>query len=450
MAETIRPIFTLKANYYDYKSALSNQDEPYINDTIYFAVFRTPLSKLSSFSILSQNIPTELYFILKELISQQIYPLIEIQLDLIDESKITPTNTIPESAIIHTYYKSKQYILNINTLSNAEPEQNDNFVKTFFVLVNPIFLFLNNNNTFCKTPFFNKSAKEILDSFESHLKDKFGDVFFLHKVVNDTEFENTYKYPQLLPKVKNDLTVPNMLLYKYKAYDAYGFYFFDDFYLDSHSNKPIVLHYINLADHNIIPQINLLEDKYLKTFYGSNIKKQTVVTDPFSTLTNLFKLYGSKDQEVSPENLVVYDNNMNLKHKHDKGDYIPMGSGSSRVVNNRPQINFDMSVTQIDESVAYKEIYAPDTPEHAIVRYELLSKQIETYFQQIVDYRLIEQFPDTINFGYTYNLENEPDYATSNLFTPISIVNYFYRYNGKIPALIHTYETQMLQLFVPL
>jgi len=451
-----KPRFTIRANFYDYDYG---QGIKYRDDIISWTVQRCPLARTASSSILIINLPLQEAQLLKNLIYTQIYPKVNIELYLIDETKAKnkanaksareKVQAIPDNALLHKYYSAKQMVIGIQLL---ESDEDKNYVRCLLVLANPLFVFLNNTNSFSKEIKTGKTALEILDDFEHYLSSNFGNIFWSHRVVNNV-FENTYRYEQLLPRIKSDLLVPNMLLYKYKAYDSFGFYFFDDFCLDKQSQKPIALHYINLGDHNVFEKYDLKTDEDFKNWYGMTIKKQSVVYDILSKITPMFKLYGNKNY-TPPQNLIVYNYTMSQIHKQDVGkDYIPKGDGQVNISNFQnkvevPEIDFDINIEEVDDQFTYKIIYAPDGAKRAVKRFLIASHQISDYLNQVLEYKIKECYPHVFNFGYTYNLVDDPSKGEEFFITPISIVNHFYRTSGPMPILSHELRTQVVQMYI--
>ena len=446
----IKPRFTIRANFFDHDYG---NDIKYRDDIISWTIQRCPLARTASSSILIMNMINEEAQLMKNMIYTQTYPKVDIDLYLIDETKAKTKlgrsnrekhQAIPDSALKHHFYSHRFIVVGIQLL---ESDKDKNYVRCLLVLANPIFVFLNNTNSFSKHLKLGKTSLEILNDFENYLETNFGNVFWKHKVV-DSSFENHYRLEQLLPRIENDLLVPNMLLYKYKAYNSFGFYFFDDFCIDQQSTGPIALHYINLARHEVFQKYDLKDEQNIKAWYGMTIKRQSVVYDVLNRMTNMFKLYGDKNYKP-PQNLVIYNYTMDKVQKHDIGkDFIPVAHGSTSISNTFPYSELNVDVKEVEEQFTYKIIYAPDSFKTAFKRYQICSKQIEDYLNQVIEYKFTECFPHIFNFGYTYNLTNDEASGDDYFITPISIVNHFYRVSGPMPILSHEARLQTIQMFI--
>jgi len=238
-------------NFYDYEIGFENTEtKEYYYDILQCAFFRTPLIKQASYTILKINLPPLLIqYILNDINNNNHYNKLKFNLViyLVDREK-------RYKRVKKVYYKNF-VVINLELLENFLP--NKDRLSCRLLLVNPVLHYMNNTNTFNKI-FENITAYEAIEKYESFLKQTYGDTFYINHISPDVN-KSTFKYEQMLIKIKNDMNVPTEIINTYKPFHTFNYYFFDDFYISDECDKDISCTFLNLYDRTKLRQFDILK-----------------------------------------------------------------------------------------------------------------------------------------------------------------------------------------------
>ncbi len=397
------------------------------DDISSFSIIRCPISNTASYSILNLQIRGLIYLTLCTEIENGDFPLLSIKCELLD--MLENAKLYEVGKVIQLMFKKQYKVLKAQT--EEYPTPNSTYINCSLVLVHPILHYLNNTNSYNKI-LLGKTGMDILEDYEKHIKDTFGDSFDFVKVGKDVN-ENSFEYEQILIRLENDLIIPSWIIAEYKPSNSYSFYFFDDFKINDSSKKDITAYYINLGAKDSFEKKSTLHNAN-DIFMGNKFAKSYQLGDPF------------KEMDQDNPSIIIKDPEMAFKFKKAKGNTnVPTVTQNANSFSIEDRTISGITVSDpTDKSVDPTEqtlLYAPDSSKNAKTRLTLNSKLLKTDLSGIAAFVLKDTHFDFIQFGYNYILN--PFESREYRYTPIGIVNNFIRESGRYPFLIHhcTYQT---------
>jgi len=397
-------------------------------DVQYCSFIRTPMSKLVSFCIIKIVVPELQILELQSQISNNLFPLVGLNLYTVPTS-----NSVDDTSEL-IFNKSLTCISAVSP-KPIKLEQSTNICT--LILVHPITYYLFKYNTY-NLILENMTARESLDNFHGFLSSTFGDIFKF-SFIGDNADKNTYKYEQILMKVKNDLLIPIYLINNYNVNNSICFYFYDPFCLSADNDKEIFCNYINLRD-------------YKNSFKLIDVSLYTDI----SFMTDKIKIVSIVDfkNDIVDKNLnQIMFTHSNIKFKSIDspvtGTIFKKNPGSVtelNVIEDRKiqivQNGFELN-SPYNNTSANTQIYCPDLLSNGELRYANSIDFYKNDVKEFAQYEFYNCIPDIFQFGQLYNLD--PEIITHYFHTPINIINCFVRKDLKEPYLTHMAKVLFLK-----
>lgn len=397
-----------------------------INDITYCAFIRTPIVKQSSFTIIQLYLPQIQARQLQSDIGRNEFPRFALNIYVYDE---------PDNDQMSQLYNRTLECVRIYTEDFIRFEEDR--IHATLILVEPIVHYISNHNTFNRI-FEDKSAPQVLDEYEDFLIDIFGGGFQFNHLYD----ANDYVYEQILTRSTSDISIPDYLINVYKLSNSFCYYFFDHFYIKRDATSEVVCHCISLEDVEKFKQedVNVFLDKKM-TLNPIGMRNITDINEKFQgkighRIINHDKemkaFYQKEPQEVDVE-----------KKKDPIDSPLLLIKKGIRNPCRQVQIMFEkgFSTSEVVSS-ATSTIYSPDDVDLGTERYENAKGMMENMLG-FYQYEVSNCIPDFIQFGYSYNLEQDNPYAY--VYTPISIVNIFARKNQKEHWMYHLTKSQFIR-----
>lgn len=401
-----------------------------INDVQSFVVYRCPIIKTASFAILKLSLKLTNYLILQDSLRNNELPIIPINIYEIDSDKRDKGEM---GTHIHHFCTKNYVVLQTTTI---EPFQIDAaYISCILYLVNPIFHYLNSNNSFNKI-LENITANDAIVQFESFLDSNYETAAFDFQHIGNDYALNTYTYEQILARVSNDLMVPSTLIQTYKPFNTFAFYFFDDFRLDCNTAADITNYYINIGNKDYFKQRDITDDNYIDVTAELTMVSTHNVIDSFNELLQ------------KNASLMIEGSNINIETAKATGT-VDVPAVKSEIVEDT--ISTGRTIKSIFTTVSEKVkqptertiIYASDDITNASERYKKVSEQLRNTIHSIDTYAIKNCMFDIFQFGLIYNLQLYN--KSSFVFTPLSIINIFSRDAGKHPIIRHNSKIQFIK-----
>lgn len=416
-------------------------DKNYYDDTLFLSVYRIGVLKFSTFYLMRINLTNVLVEQLK----------LEKSNNKIIKTKLF-IYTIETNA---SEVKLKNLVLERNFVVAAVVPRTDtviergNSVMCDLMLLNPTLFEMNQTYTYNKI-LNTKTPYEILQDYESHIDQKYGNNFETKHILNN---KNDFKYQQVVTQptkqkvelpnnekvnyeCQYDSSVPLFLQYKYKIDNSFGFYFYDDFNLKS--KKEITRYFISFYDKNKFEKFKIETQ--------SDILKQTQYTKSYD--------FTDFNRMISKDNVVINYKLPNSEYATKKTQKCETTTSSTSVQNKVELSSGDSSrfyqaqrttetKKQQDQSANYQTIQVPDNKTGATKRVNLLKETIEKKIDKVDEFSTNNCAFDWLQFGIIYAMnENKPN---EYLHTPVSIVNVFHRLNNKENILVHMARYMMIK-----
>lgn len=391
-------------------------------DVNYLSFVRAAIHKQSSFTLFKANIKVLHIKQVTDQLTQNKFPPVNIKIYSCDE--------VESDKRLQLLYDQTLLCVYCSPISHIDYSTTE--VPVEFMLVHPVLHYMETTLTFNKI-LKNKKGMEALLEYENHIKTSYGDIFDFKKVGDNTE-KNEFMYNQLLIGAhicKNDLNVPNYLLYGYKINNTFCFYFFDNFYLSSSTKKEITAHYINTYDKKLFEQVD--SKKYVDSSHLIKRLGDRPITDHSKLI----------DKEEDGTNVFIH-NGRQINYKHEKKTSSPImskDSGSTESTqltegrSSNTTTDGNLTLKNVPQSTKFTRIYTPDDVENAESRFKLAKELIKTKIDGTSIIEISQSLPDFPQFGKIYNLGlDTPNYY---LYTPINIVNIFARKNFREHYLYH-------------
>ena len=197
-----------------------------------FYVFRMPIMKAASFSLVTFAMPPEFYAKIDADLQKGLFPDIRIMFNLADLTKPIDNKSFEKLPAGVTYTGRV-----IHALPRTQFTSQTKIVPVSLYIAQTTIHQMMLGNSFNKI-FNDVSAYDALKKFEGGMQSRFGKnaIKFDHLLVEKNK--SKHKYENILIKSANDLTIPSVLHTTYKPINHYSYYFFDDF--DTSSGVPVV------------------------------------------------------------------------------------------------------------------------------------------------------------------------------------------------------------------
>jgi hypothetical protein len=290
--------------------------------------------------------------------------------------------------------------------------------------------------------FFNVTAFDALQKLEENIKSELKDgIHFNFKYVPKPVI-NKHIYESVLITGKCDLFSPLHILENYKLAQVPTYYFYDDFYYDDKmKSEGTCVFTIAKVNQDQFTKLDITDKKYVdfvQSFDPTPLIHQLVdKTRFFDNPTSQYNfLLRTKNQ------LVQFSQELQSKvatsktvgtFKNDPKDYDRFDS-----------TQFENIATQIKKGANnLLRLYAPDTKENALERFEKTSNLFREQYQAIYTFKNCKTFFDVLQFNRIFNLDIT-DLKNFN-YLPIGIINRFHKLNSPENIYTHTCSFQMLK-----
>lgn len=395
-------------------------------DVNFCAFVRAPITKQAGFCVIKLFLSQIMARQMESDIGRNEFPQVNLSIYVQDEAQQSKLQDIYDQTLI---------CLKITPDTTIRFEEDRLHVT--LLLVHPTLYYLSNHNTFNKI-FLDQTAYDILGAYEGFLRTTFGEIFEPNHIGADVN-QNSYVYEQILTRATNDLSIPDYLINTYKVNNSFCFYFFDPFYLaDNGIVNEIVCQYINLQAKNEMTQIDINEffDMQLQT---NHLKSKSIIdlNQKFIDKRGNRIIHNERDiksfYEKEPEETT-------LDHKLE-----PMIHAFPLVEDRGIWVSFEKGYTSYDHpsGSATSTIYSPDTIDNGQSRFDNAMKLLEDEILSLHYYEMSNCLPEFPQFGCLYNLEESNE--SNFIYTPLNIVNVFFRKNFREQYLYHMSKTVMLR-----
>jgi hypothetical protein len=397
-----------------------------IDDIVYFAFVRTPITKRAGFALLKCYLSQVMANQIQADLNKNEFFEITISIYMYDELTNQQTKFISDR---------KLYCIGANIDTTLRFEEDREYIT--LTLVHPILYYLGNHNTF-NVIMKDVTAYDVLNAFQGDLA-RYGDIFqFKHLGISKTL--NSYVYEQILTRASNDLAMPDYLINTYKVNNSFCFYFFDPFYIHPDATHEIVCHYINLeADEEFVKDdIQKWSDMKMTTnhicekqfndipqnFIDKLVHRLILNQQEMKTKYTKEPIDGGlphRDPPVTKKEILISEKGeRSIKSVIEKSVYsLPQGRSSASSI-----------------------FYCPDSVANAETRYTSSKNLIQETLKSVHYFEMSNCLPDYPQFGHKYNIE---EHNSESVFTPLNIVNIFYRKVFKEPNLYHISKTVMMK-----
>jgi len=414
------------------------------NDLQAFYAIRTPLHKVSSFSIITCAIENSLFTVIENYIKLNMTVICEVSIGLVDHTK-NVVGSSSEKQIIKELLK-KTYYLDYCKLVNIDPavKNNRNLMPVVnFFLVNPAIWYLSTHKMY-NILFENKTSMQVLEEVEKLISLDFKDTFNFKDYRLGIE-PNKYKYEQLLVRSANDLLTPINIIKNYKPINKFSYYFFDDFYYTSELKTNLIpVFFIALDRKTPFNQIDVNGPQYKDFTSSTKLTSSSAITDKYDFFKN----------DAKKNNLIKTDNNneWNFTLNKEKSK-IPVFTGKNENDKKKEenfgrfqyQQDFTFQQVEKDSATDILKIYSPERGENdsSLERFSLCSDLYRNQLLSICNFESENLFIDFLQFNRIYNLEI--DNVSNFSHVPIGIVNIFYKRSVSEKIYRHTAKFQTLQ-----
>jgi len=417
-----------------YLLTLSHEDAFESHDVLQYMIIRSPISRSAPICFLDVKLHTDIISLLSAYISRNMYPILNLKLEIIDDS---PPDGSSETEFkpIGTIFDKQYMLLNCIHIPSPTP------ISTLYssarlILVNPILYFYGTNNSFNKI--LTGTGISFLDQYEKYLDDTTPNTFNFIRYANK-DLENSFIYQNSVIKSDNDLKVPSFLINNFKLYQQYSLYIFDDFrYNEDTSTKTITNMLINLGSLNKLKKINLFEQ--LDVNESMIYVNSNVINDPANELVkaNNTVIIRGADMQVkkSVENTVI-----NIPSFQTQTDVMTADVRKPVTISNT--YHTVISKNKIQTSF----IYANDSQNLAYDRYVKTKDLVVNKINGLTTYDIAYCGYDLFQFDCVYKMNpdtklDESDRAYNSL--PVGIINVFKREHQSNPRLSHHCRVQFL------
>ena len=404
-------------------------DESYTpKDVISYSVIRSPITKLASFVSASINITMPVYTKLHEHLARNNFPDVVVKCWIVKNEDIFGERWPPK---VEDVFEKNFKCICINPLESVIPKAP--YVAVNMTLVHPILFYLQGTNGYNKI-LEDKTPLEAIEDYEKWLTEKFSNQAFQFTKVGETYEQNKFKYEQILTRNATDLMIPSVIINNYKPWNTFGYYFFDDFRLNSDATADITGYLINLGNKNEFKPIDVY--KYGDFALGLRLESQTPITDPFGALYQRNPSITTKSYEMQ----------FGFRKATGTRD-LPQISISRQDGKHGSQLGTAIIKSKVslksEEPTEETIVYGPDDHETALNRFDKTSLQLRDLMLSLDTYQLRDSSIDYLQFNQKYNID--PHVPKAYDYIPLTICNNFVRETGMVPVLVHHVQFQMIR-----
>lgn len=395
-----------------------------------FYVYRMPIMKIASFSLITFAMPPIFYSRIDEDIQKNNFPDIRIVFNLADMTQ--PVNN-------KSYKKLPAGITYTGKVIHALPRTHF----TSQTKIVPVSLYVSQTiihqmmlgNSYNKI-LENISAYGALKKFEGAMIERYGkeNIKFDHM----TTSTNSYVYENILIKSANDITVPAVIHTTYKPLNNYSYYFFDDF--DACCGTPVVGRLRDLSK-PLGETWKIFEDK----------DKYDIAR----TLRSKGKVHIADRQEgfrpkFSDASTYVrnskYEIEVNKKAKKVEVTQIPAQGVQGLIYDRKEKRPITNKISQLKKveksSNRHASYYTPDKIAYAKQRNDNFYAFLKNITDAIYKFEAYEVHFDAIQLYRKYTLDQTD---LKSFYVPINIINIFSRINPHETPVTHTAQFQTIK-----
>lgn len=394
-----------------------------------FFVYRMPIIKSASFSLLTLALPPQFYAKINEDLQKGVFPDVRIVFNLADM-------TCPVSN--ESYKKLPAGITYTAKVMHAVPRTHmtsqSKVVPVSLYLAHVIIHSMMLGNSFNKI-YNNITAMNALKKFEAGMTERFAPNIEFKKLIGET---NSFAYDNILLKSDNDLNIPTVIQTTYKPINTFSYYFFDDF--DSCCGKSVVGRLHDLSEPRGEKwKIFEDEDKY-DISRTLRFKGQVHIDDKQEAFRKNFSDSSTYTRNNKSEIKVAKNNKRaeitNISVNGEKG-YIYDAKQKREVLNKISQMKREKK-----SNYKHNSYYTPDKLTFDKPRNDNFYKFLNTLTQSIYKFEVYESHIDAIQFYRQYTLDQTD---LKSFYVPIQIVNVFSRINPHETPVSHTAQFQTIK-----
>lgn len=397
-----------------------------------FYVFRMPIMKAASFSLITFAMPPDFYAKIDADLQRNLFPEIRIMFNLADLTKPIDNKSFEKLPAGITYTGRV-----IHALPRTHFTSQTKIVPVSLYVAQTVIHQMMLGNSFNKI-LNDITAYNALKKFEKGMQDRFGKpaLDFNHLLVEKNK--SKYAYENILIKSANDLTIPSVIHTTYKPINHYSYYFFDDF--DSSSKSQVVGRLRDLSEPLGEPwNIFEDEDKYdiartLRT------KGKVHIAD---------RLEGFRPDFDKASTYVR--NSKSQIRVHKTQDKVPIIQTSTKaekgyiydVKNARETTNNIAQLKEISgDSNKHASYYTPDDLSLAKTRNDNFYAFLKDLTDAVYKFEVYESHIDAIQFYRKYTFDQTD---LKSYYVPINIINIFSRINPHETPVSHTAQFQTIK-----
>lgn len=414
------------SNFLDYEIILQAvETKELYNDVQFCSFIKQPIEKNSSYCLIKINLTDVVVQQIKNDISSSNFPRFNLIIFLINNNK--------RSILLYEkVYKVLYLTTNDNDINIKQT------VSCSLLLVNPILHYMSTTNAF-NTIVNNTTSYDVIKKYQKFIVKNYGDGFYFNNIGLTAE-KNEYLYEQILIKTQNDLVVPSEIIKKYKPFNSFNFYFFDDFNFSEDNTRDICVNYINLSNKKLFKKVDMYERTDI--FQGLRKLKYTPVSDFFSIV------HKNSETKNVITNEINYKTDKQIKsfiptHKTIENKVISINEYNNISLTTNINLTLSNNRKKVNRSVEYTDLYAPDSIINSQTRFENAKNLFDNKITTIADFYCPNSIPNSIQLGNIYNFEKQNDFK----YTPFNIVNIFFRKNIREPILSHVVKFNCFEFF---
>lgn len=396
-----------------------------------FYVFRMPIMKIASFSMITFTMPPDYYGKIDQDIQQNLFPDIRVQFNLADLTKPINNKSFEKLPAGITFNGKV-----IHALPRTHFTSQTKLVPVTLYLAQTIIQNMSYGNSFNKI-YEDVSAYDALKNFENGMIQRYKaeNIGFDHRLI----MHNDFKYENILLKSANDITIPAVIHTTYKPVNNFTYYFFDDF---DHSpqSKPVIGRFNDITTHQPYEPWHIYEDETLYDVQRSlRFKGKVHIADrqegfkPFNESSTYVRDSRSKirfNKNEKNEELSI------LSPKPESG-YIYDRKQTRETLNQQSQLTTTQSSNH-----KHLSVYTPDSMEFAQIRNDNFMNFLKNITEAIYKFELFESHIDVIQLYRKYTLDSTD---LKSYYIPINIVNIFSRINPHETPVSHTAQFQTIK-----
>lgn len=390
-------------------------------------VYRMPFIKSASFSVITFPIGPKQYADIDEALKKGKFPTIITTFNLSNMDRRRGKQGFAKLSA------GMEYACNIiHALPRTNMTSQSKVVPVTFYIAQLYIHSMSIGNSFNKI-FEDIKSYDALLKFEDAMKERFNGQIQYRKIVKN---HNDYKYESILMKSATDITIPNIILNTYKPYNSLCYYFFDDF--DSNKSPVVgILHDVTSPGGE--PWHIFEDDDKFDITRSLRFKGQIQLGDKLELLKR------------SLDNTSIYMRNKDsityVKKESEMKSPVPTMNIETQegtiFKDRKTKLNKVTSFgTMPANSNQHASIYAPDSFNDALSRYDTLKKFIDNTSEAIYKFEVFETHIDAIQFYRKYTFDQTD---LRSYYVPINIVNVFSRVDPHQTPVSHTAQFQCIK-----